>query len=680
MSTHIYLIKKLITISFYVSLCLGIHQTQAQLGFCGGNSGDPIFTEDFGTGTNNNPLPAGTTTYAYSEGFPNDGFYTVSNGTSGNGFDWHQIQDHTPNDVNGKCLIVNAGFSAGEFYRTTVSGLCESTTYEFSAWLINLVIAGGFCSTQPLGTIPINVRFEIWDGTDTNLLASGNTGNIFETNSPNWQEYGLVFQTLVGQNTVILKMINNGQGGCGNDLAIDDIEFKSCGDTISVEDSSNNDSVSLCSADTPFNTTITAIPDNTVFSNHFYQWQESTDGIIWTDIAGSTAQDLILTGVIVTTSYRAKVAEFAANVNNVDCNTFSDIYEVSVTQAPNAPTINCWQTVMFNNAICDWEVTGTQPAAPTGLECWETATFNNTTCLWEITGTQPAEPTGLECWETTTFNDMTCVWDISGTQPGAPTGLECWETTTFNNTSCTWEVTGTQPIPPTGLECWETATFNNTTCLWELTGSQPTAPIDLECWETTTFNNTTCTWEVSGTQPAEPTNVNCWDDFQFNDITCEWDNIGTENSIPIIESVSSDGNSIVITTSNTGDFEYSADGILYQSGNVLFSLEGGQYTVYVRARNGCGVDTAEYLHFVIPRFFTPNGDTFKDSFDLKGIEFYESNEVYIFDRYGKLLKSSKNLPFKWNGIFNGQLLPSSDYWYIIIIEGQRFAGHLTLKR
>ena len=818
METHS-LLKKITALLFLTLSCISFNTMYSQLGFCNGNSGDPIFTENFGTGTVNNPLPAGTTTYPYSGGFPNDGFYTVSNGTFGNGFDWHQTQDHTPGDLNGKCLIVNAGFSAGEFYRTTVNGLCETTTYEFSAWLINLVIAGSFCSNQPGGTIPINVRFEIWDGTDTNLLANGNTGNIIETSSPYWQEYGLVFQTLAGQNTVILKMINNGQGGCGNDLAIDDLEFKSCGDTIIVEDALGNDLASICSGETPYDTSFIAIPDNSVFSNHFYQWQESTNGIIWTDIVGATNPNLNVIGVTSTTYYRSKVAESAANLNNVDCITYSDIYEINVTQAPNAPTLQCWETAALNNTTCSWDISGTQPTAPTGLECWESATFNNTTCLWEVTGTQPSAPTGLECWETATFNnatclwgvtgaqpaaptglecwematfndticlwevtgtqpttpiglecwematfndtsclwevtgtqpaaptglecwetvifnDTTCLWEVTGTQPAAPTGLECWETATFNGTTCLWEVTGTQPVAPTGLECWETAifndttctwevigtppsaptglecwetaTFNDATCLWEVTGTQPSTPTGLECWETATFNDTTCSWEVIGTQPTqpnlecwetaifndticaweisgmqaiEPTNVNCWDDFQFNDSTCQWDNIGTENSIPIIESVSSVGNSIVITTLNTGDFEYSADGIFYQSGNVLSSLEGGQYTVYVRARNGCGVDTAEHLHFFIPSFFTPNGDTFKDTFDLKGIEFFASNEVYIFDRYGKLLKSSKNLPFKWNGTFNGQLLPSSDYWYIIIIEGQRFAGHFTLKR
>jgi len=71
----------------------------AQLGFCAGNSGDPIFVETFGSGITNNPLPAGTTTYPFSPGYPNDGFYTVSNGTIGNSFDWHQTQAQTHRSI-----------------------------------------------------------------------------------------------------------------------------------------------------------------------------------------------------------------------------------------------------------------------------------------------------------------------------------------------------------------------------------------------------------------------------------------------------------------------------------------------------------------------------------------------------------------------------------------------------
>jgi hypothetical protein len=327
--------NKFINIRLLIIICVSFisRDIHAQLGFCQGNSGNPIFNEDFGTGTNYGPpLPAGVTTYSFV-GFngPQDGQYTVGSNTFALG--WNMPSDHTPGDTNGKALIVNASFTVGEFYTASINGLCENTTYEFSSWLLNILPSSG-CSSNG---IPVNVRFEIWDITDTNLLANGNTGDIFSSPTPNWQQYGLVFQTLPGQTAVILKMINNGAGGCGNDLAIDDIVFKTCGDLIAVEDSNSNDSVTICSTETPFSDTITAVPDNVVFSSHFYQWQESTDGENWSDIAGETNASISITGITTTMYYRSKVAEFSANLNNSDCLTFSDVYQLTVVQSPAVP-------------------------------------------------------------------------------------------------------------------------------------------------------------------------------------------------------------------------------------------------------------------------------------------------------------------------------------------------------
>ncbi len=724
----------------------------AQLGFCNGNSGDPIFTENFGTGTSYGPpLPTGTTNYDFV-GFngPQDGEYTVGPNTFGNG--WNLPSDHTPNDINGKALIVNASFTAGEFYNRTINGLCGSTTYEFSSWLINILPSSG-CGGSG---IPINVSFEIWDSTNSSKLAIGTTGNIFGSNSPTWQKFGLVFQTLVGQNTIILKMINNGQGGCGNDLAIDDIEFKSCGDIVTMSDSTNNTSVNICSSQLPYETILTATPDFSVFTSHFYQWQESTDGINWVDIPGETNQTISIS-TNASRSYRSKIAEFAINLDNPQCVIYSNVYIAVINQLPITPTTECWEVATINGTTCSWEITGTQPTEPSGLNCWETATFNNTncswqisgtqpvqptiecwesitfdttTCSWEITGTQPTEPT-LECWETATFNTTTCLWEVIGTKPTQPTtALECWETQIFNNTTCTWEVTGTQPVQPT-IDCWETTTFNNTTCIWEITGTQPTQPT-VECWENTSFNNATCAWEVTGAQPIQPT-IECWETISFNNTTCIWEKTGipptepielecweitiyndsicvweitgaqepiptdiecweiaTFNGInctwevtgelPIVEIISSEENSIVVTTSTIGDYLYSLDGITFQSDPVFYNIDGGLYTIYVKARNCIEVVSIEYLHFYIPQFFTPNNDGFNDTFELKGIENYGTYEVYIYNRFGKILKSAINTPFSWDGMYNGIALPSSDYWYIIIIEDQRLQGHFTLKR
>nr|WP_262902005.1 T9SS type B sorting domain-containing protein [Winogradskyella vincentii] len=622
-------------------------------------------------------------------------------------------------------------------------------------------------------------------------------------------------------------MINNGVGGCGNDLAIDDIVFKSCGDSIIVEDTTTDNSISICSTQTPFSQSITAIPDNVVFSSHFYQWQSSTDGVNWIDLVGETSAVLNITGLTTTTFYRAKVAEFAANLSNSDCITFSDVYEINVTQAPAQPSIACWETATFDDNICDWVITGSQPVQPS-IECWETATFNNLTCSWDVSGTQPVQPS-LECWETASFNNITCSWDVTGTQPPQP-AIECWETASFNNTTCSWDVTGTQPAPPTNLECWETATFNDNTCSWEVTGAQPPQP-NLQCWETASFNDITCSWEVTGTQPASPSNLECWETATFNTVICDWEVTGnqpnqpvlecwetasfnfadcswevsgnqpdaptnlecwevaifndttcawevfgnepvepsdllcwqstffnedlceweiigdqplvlreeflflcegetidleaiseidnpsyewdsgedtfsitvnsggtyvvevTDNCFteiitfnvaeietPIIESVVSDGSSLIINLQNPGQYVYSLDGEDYQISNVFSAVESGLYTVYVKSNICEVVVTAEHIHFYIQKFITPNGDGKNDTFNFNLAPYYNSTEVYIFNRFGKLLFSAKNNNVNWDGTFIGNKLPSSDYWYRIVIDNQEFKGHFTLKR
>ncbi|MEN8815377.1 MAG: T9SS type B sorting domain-containing protein [Nonlabens sp.] len=813
-------LKRIIVLFSFLSIGF---QLSAQLGFCQGNSGDPIFTETFGTGTNFGPALPGTTIPGYSfvgNSGPQDGQYTIASNTSSYG--WNLPSDHTVGDVNGKALIVNGSFSPGDFYVRPISGLCQNTTYEFSAWLINILpstpsACGG-------NGVPINVQFEIWDDTDTILLASGNTGNIFSSNTPTWDQYALVFQTLPAQTSVILRMLNNSAGGCGNDLAIDDIEFKTCGDLIAVEDASNSPNGTICDSNTPFTLNLNAIPDNAVFSNHFYQWQDSTDGIIWNDIPGAINQNVTITNIISTSFYRTKVAEFAANLSNLDCLTYSDVYQLTVNNLPTQPVIQCWETATINDATCSWDVTGSQPLQPTiecwqtatfnttscswdivgtqplqpttecwqtatfnttsciwdvtgvqpvqptaecwetatfdtvtcswnisgtqpvqpTTECWETATFNTTTCIWDVTGNQPSQPT-IECWETATFDAVTCSWNISGTQPVQPT-TECWETATFNTVTCSWEVAGTQPAQP-NLECWETTTFNNATCVWDITGSQPVMPTSLDCWQTATFNNTTCTWEVTGTQPVMPT-LECWQTTAFNTTTCVWDLFGTQNvdsrtedlllcendsvtldpntSItnatfqwnsgeqtptldidltgtytveitdgcvveivnyiitredrPVIASVVSDYNSIVISIANAGIYQFSLDGFTYQNSPVFRNQPVGLYTIYVRTEF-CEYELiVDYIHFYVPRFFTPNQDGFNDFFTIDGLELFTSSNLNIFDRYGKLLKSYTNSDIAWDGTFNGSPLPSSDYWYVLTLDGKEYRGHFALKR
>ncbi|MEO2050894.1 MAG: T9SS type B sorting domain-containing protein, partial [Allomuricauda sp.] len=55
-------------------------------------------------------------------------------------------------------------------------------------------------------------------------------------------------------------------------------------------------------------------------------------------------------------------------------------------------------------------------------------------------------------------------------------------------------------------------------------------------------------------------------------------------------------------------------------------------------------------------------DFVHDTWQVLGIEELDSPVVYIFDRFGKLLKQLE--PNNgWDGTFNGRDMPSSDYWF-----------------
>ena len=64
--------------------------------------------------------------------------------------------------------------------------------------------------------------------------------------------------------------------------------------------------------------------------------------------------------------------------------------------------------------------------------------------------------------------------------------------------------------------------------------------------------------------------------------------------------------------------------------------------------------------------------------DKKGLE---NSRIYIFDRFGKLLKQILASGEGWNGYFNNQMMPSSDYWFVLeLTNGKTIKGHFSLKR
>ena len=191
------------------------------------NFKEPVINIDFGSSRNQkeiNLLPIANYNKIADNECPNDGNFSFASYISGCfGANWHQLpEDHTPGDINGRMMVVNAAKEPGIFFINYISGLKSGTTYEISVWLVNI------CITGQCGTIyspDINIAISSGE----NNLAQFATGIISPTQQqPQWKKYTGLFTVPAGATVVAIKMDDNANGGCGNDFAMDDIQVKEC--------------------------------------------------------------------------------------------------------------------------------------------------------------------------------------------------------------------------------------------------------------------------------------------------------------------------------------------------------------------------------------------------------------------------------------------------------------------
>ncbi|MFT3795687.1 T9SS type B sorting domain-containing protein [Flavobacterium sp.] len=146
-----------------------------------------------------------------------------------------------------------------------------------------------------------------------------------------------------------------------------------------------------------------------------------------------------------------------------------------------------------------------------------------------------------------------------------------------------------------------------------------------------------------------------------------------------------DINSIMVYVTGIGDYVYSLDyPDAFQESPFFNDISPGVHEIYIKDLRGCGV-VGPIPAYVLgaPHYFTPNGDGFNDTWNLKGAnaDYNKNATIMIFDRYGKLLKQISPIGSGWDGTYNGREMPGDDYWYHIKLEDNRIVkGHFALKR
>lgn len=142
---------------------------------------------------------------------------------------------------------------------------------------------------------------------------------------------------------------------------------------------------------------------------------------------------------------------------------------------------------------------------------------------------------------------------------------------------------------------------------------------------------------------------------------------------------------IVTISGGLGTYEFQMDGGPFQTDTVFHNVDSGIHTINIKDTKG-NCSTISLLVHVIkyPNYFTPNGDSYHDTWNIIDLAFQPDAVLYIYDRYGKFIKELKTNGPGWDGNYNGNPLPSTDYWFQVFYKlngsAQEFRSHFSMKR
>lgn len=172
----------------------------------------------------------------------------------------------------------------------------------------------------------------------------------------------------------------------------------------------------------------------------------------------------------------------------------------------------------------------------------------------------------------------------------------------------------------------------------------------------------------------------------FNGTNCDDSKVFSVLLVPSVDEIDvevSDFNSnpsITVLIAMSEMYQYSLNDGPLQDDPYFDGLLPGVYTIRVW-KDGCLIYIRNVIVGGVPPLLTPNGDGYHDTWQVFGLDEYPQSRIFIFDRFGKLLKEMGPFSEPWEGRYQGALLPSSDYWYRINLDdGRVIKGHLTLKR
>src|SRR5690606_35583987 len=235
---------------------------------------------------------------------------------------------------DGYFMIVNADYDPYEFFRTRITlseEFCTNTRYNINLKVINVNSPANYdyCTNNEEGLIWPEIGYFVINDKGE-VLGAGTSGEIPYNAVSEWLDKQFVFISGIDDDWIELVLFNKAPGGCGNDLAIDDITVYACmTPPIRLEMVIENEKLEVCGGENVI-LKVDYSPDGDYVwppvawggenSDVEYQWQRSDDGINYTDIPGEITHEYVINSFQQEDQayYRMMYAQ-GGNINKVFC-------------------------------------------------------------------------------------------------------------------------------------------------------------------------------------------------------------------------------------------------------------------------------------------------------------------------------------------------------------------------
>lgn len=402
-----------------------------------------LYNQDFGSGAGlYSTIPPSVAVPSASSGYVGttvapvalNRFTVASNASLGNATNWVSLADHT-GGANGRMLAINADASATIMYKDTMPVSCPGQQYSVSFWAAFLGNTNYQTTCDGLGGFKYpQILVRIRDLT-TGLVITQYTTDTIKLTS--WQQHGMKWVMPAGYTNVILELLNAGPGGCGNDVALDDIVYGLCDPSPTV--SLSNPSGACLGSSVTFTANLSdpaVIP-----GTKDYQWQYSPAPGTgpWTNIVGATSSTYTINPVnpVDTGRYYRVIVAATGNIALAGCQYISPGSRLAGVAPSTAPSsITAPSTTICNGSSVTLTATGATLGTGANYQ-WGTGGVvgtnpiggaTNSTLLVSPTSTTTywvrVENTTSPCSATTGGVTVTITVNQPSTAPASITGLD----------------------------------------------------------------------------------------------------------------------------------------------------------------------------------------------------------------------------------------------------------------